>query len=55
MCDLDRIGRLVNRTESRSFTPGSDLRHEVLREPLRPKVPDDEDYTGKRSTKLKFC
>ena len=45
MCDLDRIGGLINGTERPRFTPGSSLFHCILREPLRPMVPDDEDYT----------
>ena len=45
MCDLDRIGGLINGTERPRFTPGSSLLHCILREPLRPMVPDDEDYT----------
>ena len=45
MCDLDRIGGLINGTERPRFTPGSSLLYCILREPLRPMVPDDEDYT----------
>ena len=44
-CDLDRIGKLLNGTEGRRFTPCSCLLHFILREPLRPMIPDDEDYT----------
>ena len=45
MCDLDRIGRLINGAERPRFTPGSNLLHCVLREPLRPMIHDDRDYT----------
>ena len=44
-CDIDRIGRLLNRTEGRRFRPGSLLLHLILREALRPMIPDDRDYT----------
>ena len=44
-CDLDKIGRLINGTERPRSTPGSNLLHCVLREPLRPMISDDRDYT----------
>ena len=44
-CDLNRIGRLINGTEGRRFTPGSLLLHLILRETLRPVIPDHRDYT----------
>ena len=44
-CDLDRIGGLINGTERPRFTPGSSLLHCILREPLRPMISDDRDFT----------
>ena len=44
-CAIDRIGQLLNGTEGRRFTPGSLLLHLILRETLRPVIPDDRDYT----------
>ena len=45
LCDLDRIGRLLNRTEGRRLRPGSLLLELILRKPLSPIIPDDENYT----------
>ena len=42
---LDRITNLIEGSQGRRYTPGSDLLHEFLREPLRPIILDDKDYT----------
>lgn len=43
-CSLEYIGELIRGSKGRR-TPGSDFLHEVLREPLRSMILDDEDYT----------
>ena len=44
-CALDLITNLINGSQGRLYTPGSDLLHKILREPLRPMILDDDDYT----------
>ncbi len=44
-CSLEFIGELIRGSRGRRRTPGSDFLHEVLREPLRSMILDDEDYT----------
>ncbi len=43
-CSLEQITSLINRSQGRPRTPGSDILHEVLRKPLRLLIPDDRNF-----------